>query len=214
MPLFPRFHYPESTGGVGYSGFFPTDFLRLLEDFDDDNSGGSKTSGSSSSPTSRRAFSPNFDVKETDHDYLLEGEVPGLADKSNISIVSPDDKTILIQGRIERSYHQSSDDQGRIEGDEQQKNITSGDKEQDNKGGEQKNEQKSEQKDTSVQKHHQGQKKPKYWVTERSIGEFSRSFNFPTSIDAENTKAVLEHGLLKVTVPKMEKKTPRKIAIN
>jgi HSP20 family molecular chaperone IbpA len=209
MPFFPRFHYPESstssTAGL-YPGF-PTDILRMFEDLE-----GTTTGSNTTSATSRRAFSPNFDVQETEHEYILEGEVPGLSNKQNLSIEFTDDKTILIQGRIERSVKRWSDDQGRIqaiEGNEEQKNITeSGEKHED----------KQQQKDDRVQKKDDSQrqvnKKPKYWVSERSVGEFSRSFSFPTSVDVEKVKASLEHGILKVVVPKLEKKAGRKIEVS
>lgn len=41
-----------------------------------------------------------------------------------------------------------------------------------------------------------------WWSSEFSIGDFRRSFNFPTSIDREHTQARLTNGVLHVTVPK------------
>lgn len=45
-------------------------------------------------------------------------------------------------------------------------------------------------------------KQPSYWSSERIYGSFSRSFAFPTAVDAEGVKARLENGVLKVEVPK------------
>lgn len=210
MPFFPRFHYPESSTSSSSAGLypgFPTDILRMFEDLEGTTSG-----NNTNSTTTRRAFSPNFDVQETEHEYILEGEVPGLSNKKNLSIEFTDDKTILVQGRIERSVKRWSDDQGRIqsiEGGEEQKNIT--------ESGE-KHEEKKQHKDDKVQKKDDSQrhvdKKPKFWVSERSVGEFSRSFSFPTTVDIEKVKASLEHGILKVVVPKLEKKAGRKIEVS
>ena len=41
-----------------------------------------------------------------------------------------------------------------------------------------------------------------WWVSERSVGEFSRSFNFPSAIDEEKAEAKLKNGVLSLTVPK------------
>jgi len=48
---------------------------------------------------------------------------------------------------------------------------------------------------------------------ERMSGKFRRSFRFSLPIDAENIKAVIEHGVLTVTLPKAENARPRKIEV-
>jgi HSP20 family protein len=190
MPFFPRFHYPEST--VPSYSSFPTDILRMLDTFD-------TTSTTNTSSSGRRAFSPNFDVHETEHEYVLEGELPGLSDKKNVSIEFTDDKTILVHGKIERSVMGWSDEQGNVksvEAGEEQKKIEGNEKEG-------KKEEKEEKKS----------KGPKFWVSERSVGEFSRSFSFPCPVDVDKVKAGLENGILKVVVPKLEKRAGRKIEV-
>ena len=47
-----------------------------------------------------------------------------------------------------------------------------------------------------------------------SYGRFERQFTLPDYIEAENIKAEIEHGVLKVTIPKSEKAQPKEIAIN
>ena len=42
-----------------------------------------------------------------------------------------------------------------------------------------------------------------YKKSEFRYGEFSRSVYFPAEIDVEKTKAKLEHGILKITAPKL-----------
>ncbi|KAI5815691.1 HSP20-like chaperone [Pyronema omphalodes] len=187
MPFFPRFHYPAETN-THYTTF-PTDTLCVFDELDRATSStGSLTSASST----RRAFSPTFDVHETEREYVLEGEFPGLSDKKSINIEFTDDKTILISGKIEREFKG-------IEGD---------------KPAEGQEVDKSEKSEKNVEKNKEKSKGPKYWVSERSVGEFSRSFSFPGHVDIDQVRASLEHGILKIVVPKMEKKAGRKIEIH
>lgn len=42
-----------------------------------------------------------------------------------------------------------------------------------------------------------------WWISERSTGDFRRSFSFPSAVDQENTRARLKDGVLLVTIPKV-----------
>jgi len=194
MPFFPRFHYPATST---YPAFPANDLLRLLEETQTQ-----LADHSSSGATSRRAFSPNFDVHETEKEYVLEGELPGLDDKKKLSLEFTDDKTLLVRGKIERSVKRFSDDQGKIqsveEGGAENKAVEGTENKE---GGEKKEGEKKEER-------------PKYWVSERTVGEFSRSFSFPATIDVDAVQASLEHGILKVVVPKKEKPASRRIELN
>ncbi|EAS36395.3 heat shock protein 30 [Coccidioides immitis RS] len=53
----------------------------------------------------------------------------------------------------------------------------------------------------------------RYWVSERSVGEFQRSFNFPTRVDQDAVKANLRHGVLSIVVPKATAPQTKKITI-
>ena len=55
-----------------------------------------------------------------------------------------------------------------------------------------------------------------YKKTEFSYGEFSRTVYFPQEIDVEKTKAKLEHGVLKIDVPKLskEKENRKKLSVD
>jgi len=65
-----------------------------------------------------------------------------------------------------------------------------------------------ENKDTKVDD------RPKFWVQERTFGDFQRTFNFPHDIDIDAVKAGLEHGILRIVIPKMERKVKgRKITV-
>ncbi len=52
-----------------------------------------------------------------------------------------------------------------------------------------------------------------YHVRERSFERFSRSFTLPESVDPDEVKANLEHGVLTVTLPKAPGAKPRRIRI-
>jgi HSP20 family molecular chaperone IbpA len=53
----------------------------------------------------------------------------------------------------------------------------------------------------------------RFWATERSVGEFQRSFSFPARVDQDNVKASLKDGILSVTVPKATAAATKKITI-
>lgn len=203
MPFFPRFHYPQTSSASSGYPIFPTDILRMLDDFE---SAGSE-SGHGNQNRSRRAFSPNFDVHETAEAYILEGELPGLEDKKNVTLEFTDDKTLMVSGRIERSWSSGTPPSKAVEGAAEQKKIGGGEEnaKDQSDGAEKKEENKKEQQKKSD---------VKYWVSERSVGEFSRSFSFPGNVDIDKVKASLEHGVLKIVVPKMEKKGARRIELS
>lgn len=48
---------------------------------------------------------------------------------------------------------------------------------------------------------------------ERTYGTFERSFTLPTTVDVATIKASYEHGVLTVTLPKVEKAKPRQIEV-
>lgn len=53
----------------------------------------------------------------------------------------------------------------------------------------------------------------KYWLTERSVGSFSRTFHFPTRVEQESVTASFKDGILSVLVPKAKKHESRRIAV-
>ena len=50
-------------------------------------------------------------------------------------------------------------------------------------------------------------------LLERVFGTFTRSFDLPTSVQAEKIAAVYRDGVLSVNVPKVEESKPRKIEV-
>jgi HSP20 family protein len=52
-----------------------------------------------------------------------------------------------------------------------------------------------------------------YHRIERSYGEFHRAFSLPDSVDATKVAALIENGVLKVTLPKKEIARPRTVKV-
>ena len=67
--------------------------------------------------------------------------------------------------------------------------------------------------ETSVPETKASEPEFKYWVSERSVGEFERRFAFPGRVDQEAVRASLKNGILSVVVPKIVEQSARKIEI-
>ena len=190
-----------------------TPLFRLLDDFHE----------YSSSSGGRKTLNPRFDARELESAYELHGELPGV-DQKNIEIEFNDTQTITIRGRLERTYSSGTPPAGFVEGGKIGGAITQGgesnnfhkasvEDEEDNEkgkiGGPTGEEQKQERKDEQQQ-----DKRGKLWVSERSVGEFVRSFNFPSRVDHNNVKAHMKDGILTIVIPKIKKQESRKITIS
>ena len=163
---------------------------------------------------SLKSFTPKFDVKEVENAYELHGEFPGV-DQKNINIEWTDQNTLTVSGRHEtvREEGERPDAAGAIEGGNGAKTI---------EGAQKKDKQPrvEEEGETQVATTQQGQEvqkgeepKSRYWVSERSVGEFHRSFSFPQRVDQDAVKASLKNGILSIVVPKAKAPEPRKINI-
>ncbi|KAH9997391.1 HSP20-like chaperone [Xylariaceae sp. FL0662B] len=192
MSLFgPRFYTPDSEYAPNFSGLF-----RLIDDFDRYASQGGELQPTVAGRRTQALVTPRFDLHEDDAAYHLEGELPGVP-KENVQIEFADDQTISIRGRVERSYESGAPEGARV-----------------TEAGETPPEQgkkevaKREDKDKQVAT---SSARPRYWVSERSIGEFSRSFNFPSRVDPEGVKASMNNGILEVLVPKAKKAESKRV---
>ena len=205
MSLFAPRH---NMNAPGFSSLF-----RMLDDFDKHAQSAFEQPGSlfpASSTIGRSAFSPKFDITEHEKHYLLQGELPGVP-QENINIEFTDPQTMVIRGHAEHVRTEGDPSMApagmRIEGAKEQGKIESADKK--NNG----------ENTTMVQQQNGGEtkenKKPKtkYWLSERSFGEFSRVFNFPAGVNQDAVEAKLEHGVLNIVVPKVEKKGGRRVEI-
>lgn len=205
MAFFPRNFYetPESS-------FTP--LFRLLDDFDNyARTGGSQQTGRRMGLPVRQ---PKFDLRETSDNYELHGELPGVS-KDQVHIEFSDPQTMHVRGRVERTYSAGTPPAGQLEDTQMSGTITQG--EEPKIGHQAKVE---DEKDASLNKgvvakvDQKSTDNAKYWLTERSIGEFSRSFNFPGRIDQDAVSANFKDGILSIVLPKAKKHESRRIAIN
>ncbi|KAK3081397.1 hypothetical protein LTS18_007071 [Coniosporium uncinatum] len=66
---------------------------------------------------------------------------------------------------------------------------------------------------TQQQQQQQQQPQHRTWVSERTVGEFSRSFAFPSRVNQDAVKASLQNGILSIVVPKAVRPENRRITI-
>lgn len=155
------------------------------------------------SDTASRTFAPKFDVREAEDKYFLEGELPGIAQK-DIAIEFLDDQTLTIKGRTEHYRNEGPSPEeaqasSNARGAPTEQSATTDSKQVTPSGS---------------QEVFKRDSKHTYWITERSVGEFARSFAFPNRVDQDNVKASLKDGILSVVVPKLQRsKETRKIQI-
>ncbi|ETS01580.1 HSP20-like chaperone [Trichoderma reesei RUT C-30] len=210
MAFFQRNFYPETS-------FTP--LFRLLQDFDDYSR---QTNGGSASGrrTGITPWQPKFDVRETDAAYELHGELPGM-NKENVNIEFTDSQTLVVHGRVERTYTAGTPPSGALEGSKSGGAITEGgekDKKPPKPTVEDEDAAAGKSGEVSKKGDDKDSNKPtdnaKYWLSERSVGEFSRTFSFPTRVDQDKVSANFKDGILNITIPKAAKHEPKKIAVN
>lgn len=149
-----------------------------------------------SAPTpTLHAFSLNFGVFETPKEYVIEGELPGLSDKSKVVIEFVDAQTFLVYDKVERPFHTNEKAGGKS------LKPTVEDEEEVAKRGQAGA---PSRKENAI----------KYWASERTLGEFQRNFTFPSAIDLDGVKAGLGYGVLGIIVPKKVQVWSRKIEIH
>jgi HSP20 family protein len=192
MSLFPRFTHE----------FAP--LFRLMDEYDRDFRRFNKDTASQ-----LRSFTPKFDVKEVRDAYELHGEFPGIK-QEDISIEWTDANTLTVSGRSETVREEGERPTGFLENGEKRQKI---DKEHQPRVEDEAAESSKEISHRPNQEVARAEDAPKYWVSERSVGEFHRSFSFPARVDQDNVKASLKNGILSIVVPKAKRAEPRKIAI-
>ena len=190
----------------------------------------------------QRTFQPRFDVRETETSYQLQGELPGLR-QQDVQVEWADGNTLTLHGKVVResqrgdpSLAEGPTAQGALaeqnaaepatkdtasetttatkdtahqptvedEGDEAATSTaaaTPATTAADEKAEAPKPEQQPKEK------------RARYWVSERSTGEFHRAFTFSGHVDHGAVKASLKDGLLSIEVPKVQPKEPRRIQI-
>ncbi|RMD43256.1 hypothetical protein DV735_g1837, partial [Chaetothyriales sp. CBS 134920] len=174
------------------------------------------------------SFAPRFDVKESKDAYTLEGELPGI-DQKDVTIEFNDDKTLVIQGRTEyhrEDGHPPATRKATVEDVDDTKAQDSKDTKdaKDAKGdgaaaapaptgSASAGKEVSQTGAGSTEVANPAQPQVTYWVSERSVGSFQRSFTFPQPV-SHDAKASLKNGILTVVIPKIQKPaTPRRVQI-
>jgi HSP20 family protein len=143
-------------------------------------------------------------VSETDTEYRVELEVPGYK-KNEINIeFGSDGKSLTIAGKSETSREEGSRPQGVTVEEVPEEGEKSQPREQ---------KESTEVAQTSQERQVAQPAGPRYWISERSSGSFSRTFSFRTALDHDKASASLEHGVLSVVIPKATKSAARKISI-
>merc|ERR1712137_97689 len=184
-----------------------------------------------------RTFQPRFDMKENKDSYELHGELPGIAQK-DINIEFTDATTLSVRGRTETVREEGRRPTALLEsqaGQPQKKLADAADAETESTTSsksrkatvEDENEDSATVSSTTaaetpapseapasqeVSKNQQADKSS-YWISERSVGSFARSFSFPQRVDQDAVKASLKDGILSVIVPKAQAPANRRIQI-
>jgi len=216
MPLFTRFV-------VNPYGPFLDDFASFAN---------SRSSGFNKAV---RSFQPRFDVSETKEGYSVVGELPGVAQK-DINIEFTNAHTLSIKGRSERHREEGARPEAQVEAPAEQATVEAGESETSSyhkasvededyvvmSGGNPDAapaETPAETPAASVAEEKKevaepAKPKSRYWVSERSVGEFARTFTFPAgTVEPENVRASLKDGILSVLVPKAPVPENRRINI-
>ncbi|KAI1976856.1 hypothetical protein LOZ53_001350 [Ophidiomyces ophidiicola] len=199
--------------------FFPrltagdfTPLFHLLDDYDNHRASACR----GNAMPSLRNFTPKFDVREVNDSYHLDGELPGINQK-DIEIEFTDDHTLVVKGHSKREYTATNDTQSDNEAvSEDAASVKSSHQ----PTVEDEGAPSTPVEASAITKQHASSKsvtkKPghKYWVSERSIGEFQRTFSFPTRVNQELVRANLKDGILHIIVPKAAAPTSKRIRID
>ncbi|KAG9236888.1 HSP20-like chaperone [Amylocarpus encephaloides] len=170
-------------------------------------------------------FDPKFDVKETTHGYELHGEFSGV-DQRDIEIEFTDPTTLAITGLKERLYETAErrvhavieEDQGRVSPKESAKVESPALAEDGQATTESAASKTAAPKKTPFERALETEREiangGKYWVAERDVGAFCRSFSFPVKVEQEEVKASMRNGMLSIWVPKARKPGRTRVMIS
>ncbi|KAI8371823.1 HSP20-like chaperone [Blakeslea trispora] len=132
---------------------------------------------------------PATDMVEHPDSFELKAELPGF-DKDKIKIELADSRTLVLSGEHKEEHSASPETSQEANNEEKQLNTTQ-----------------TEEKSLTQSNDRQ------WWVKERVQSSFSRSFSFPTPINAENIKASFHDGVLEIIVPKNTEDQTKRITI-
>ena len=185
----------------------------------------------------RQTFTPRFDIREAGATYELQGELPGI-ERRDLDIEFLDEQTLVIRGRTGTETSETNESPEAVQSAkaledeavndnaseksanykkasvEEEEYVDAGAEREASEGAKTPS---SPSAEAAVEPEAKKDAKPsfKYWVSERSIGEFERRFTFPerVNVDANAVKASLKDGILSVVVPKVATREPRRINI-
>lgn len=168
----------------------------------------------------QQTFTPRFDIIETGSAYELFGEVPGL-DQKTLDIQFEDAQTLVLRGRTARPSASST-----VIAEEKAVETP---KEQEKENHNATVEDEYDEVDTPLTTSSPSTTatateekkpaaaaapKPKYWVAERKVGNFARSFSFSQRIEIDDVTAELKEGVLHIVVPKNVKSKKVAVSVN
>ncbi|GAB7323487.1 hypothetical protein MBLNU13_g05932t1 [Cladosporium sp. NU13] len=236
MAFYPRFFAHEFAPALRNES---TNLFRLLDDYASLVAGRSNVCGPSFTQ-SIRTFQPRFDVTESKDFYELHGELPGIAQK-DINIEFTDATTLSIRGRTETVREEGRQPSAAVEAQPEQQKLVDAAETESTSSSTNYHKASVEDEETATtttdatpvdtpaetptasvapsqsqevaQKEQQQSEGPNYWISERSVGSFARSFSFPQRVNQEAVKASLKDGILSIVVPKAQAPANRRINI-
>jgi HSP20 family molecular chaperone IbpA len=128
---------------------------------------------------------PDLDIRETEHEYIIDVELAGVSDKNAINVEWTSSRSLVVSGNIGRPS--IPDDKPTDSAPETSAKMSIGAR---GAAGEW-TPAPDTQSPTVV-----------LVVAERKVGPFRRHFNFPVDVDTHKLKAMLKSGLLTIKVPK------------
>lgn len=152
---------------------------------------------------------PDFDVRESQEYYFLEGELPGVSDKADVRIEWVGRRTLLVEADVRKV---NEEEEWGVNLAPYSPNPTGAADIEAGQGG--------EREDEKGRHRHEHRRYAgegvRFWLNERHAGVLQRSFTFPHDIDREKMRARLRDGLVKILVPKArgeEREESRRVII-
>ena len=147
---------------------------------------------------------PETDISETAGAYCVEMALAGFSDRESVEIKWPGPRTLVVQGvwkgaEVVGGLGTEVDfGDMKVNGEMWKKGSVGGEMNGVNGAGQ---ELKNGGGDAQVNGIERGEQ-PVYILQERGVGVFQRTFELPIDVDVSACTANLEHGLLKIDVPK------------
>lgn len=154
----------------------------------------------------KRDLCPNFDVRETNEAYFLEGEFPGVSGPHAVRVEWLDGNSLRVTGHIYKTDLEADWAADRLR--KTSPHLWQATVEYQTCGAVVPNTpedaflplcsfDRDDDKKAALK-----ELTPKEWLSERGIGTFVRTFNFPTAVNIDDTRVKLNQGLLRMMVPK------------